>query len=98
VGYFQPSLLFRHLSAEIEKNNENLHQNNQVQGRDFNALSRKYETGVILTRRYRYEKQTGVIIETELVRKLFHNPYSFRKANIIDLLNKHPILLESQNS
>lgn len=50
VGCFQPSLLFRHLSAGIEKNNENLSQNSQAQGQDLNALSRQYETGVILTR------------------------------------------------
>lgn len=49
VGYFQPSLLFRHLSAGIEKNNENLRQNSKAQGQDLNALSRKYETGVVLT-------------------------------------------------
>jgi len=53
VGCFQPSLLFRHLSAGIEKNNENLSQNSQAQGQDLNALSRQYETGVILTRPWR---------------------------------------------
>jgi hypothetical protein len=53
MRYFQPSLLFRHLSAGIEKNNENLRQNSQAQGQDLNALSLKYETGVILTRPWR---------------------------------------------
>lgn len=55
VGCFQPSLQFRHLSAGIQKNNENLSQKSQAQGQDLNALSRKYETGVILTRPWRSE-------------------------------------------